>query len=51
MDYPFSYAIVMAADSGYFDLLKGLVRSLRSLPEGKEAKLCLLDLGLTEQDR
>jgi len=50
-DYPFSFAIVMAADSGYADLLKGLVASLRSLPEGKKAKLCLLDLGLAEKDR
>jgi len=50
-DYPFSFTIVMAADSGYAHLLKGLVQSLRALPEGKEAKLCLLDLGLNEEDR
>jgi hypothetical protein len=43
---PGSFAIVSAADSGYFALLRGLVLSCRDRPRGAEVPLCVLDLGL-----
>ena len=46
-----STTIVSASDAGYFDLLKGLVLSLRSRPEGRALALSVFDLGLTAPQR
>ena len=43
--------IVSAADAGYFDLLKGLVCSIRDKEEGKEIALSILDVGLDSDQR
>ena len=40
--------IVSAADAGYFDLLKGLVSSVRDKPEGRDFPISILDVGLDE---
>ncbi len=47
------FTIVTAADQGYFDLLNGLIASLRALPEAaaRTAPIAVLDLGLTEEQR
>ena len=39
--------IVSGADSGYFELLAGTVRSIRDKPEGAGFALGVLDAGLT----
>jgi len=43
--------IVSGADSGYFDLLQGCVRSIRDKPEGRAIALGILDVGLCESER
>ena len=43
--------IVSAADAGYFDLLKGLVCSIRDKDEGKYIALSILDVGLDSDHR
>ena len=43
--------IVSAADAGYFDLLKGLVSSIRDKREGRDIALSVLDLGLEDDHR
>jgi hypothetical protein len=43
--------VVSASDAGYFDLIKGLVTSLRSRPEGRALALSIFDLGLTPPQR
>jgi len=43
--------IVTGADSGYFELLSGLVRSIRDKPAGAEIGLGVLDVGLETQQR
>jgi len=44
-------AVVSAADSEFFDLLQGMVRSLRDRPQGRDLALYIFDLGLTEAER
>lgn len=44
-------AVVSAADAGFFDLLRGMVHSLRDQPEGRGVPLYVFDLGLTEAQR
>ncbi|MDA1324546.1 MAG: hypothetical protein O3C34_07355 [Proteobacteria bacterium] len=39
--------IVSAADSHYFDLLKGLISSIRRAPEGNDIAISILDVGLS----
>lgn len=46
-----STTIVSAADAAYFDLIKGLVSSLRARPEGRALALCIFDIGLTGPQR
>ena len=46
-----SIAIVSAADSGYFRLLKGLVLSLEAVRGRFPFDLCIFDLGLTSDQR
>ena len=48
---PNEMAIVRAADSKFFDLLQGLVRSIRDKPEGRGCPLCILDIGLEPWQR
>lgn len=43
--------IVSASDAGYFDLLKGLVLSIREKPQGAGTPLSILDVGLDEDQR
>jgi len=41
--------IVSAADSHYFDLLKGLISSIRQLDEGKHIAISILNVGLSAE--
>ena len=41
-----SATIVSASDAVYFDLLKGLVLSIREKPDGADIALSILDVGL-----
>jgi len=43
------FCIVSAADSGYFGLLQGLVLSCRDRPQGRDAHIRVLDLGLDRE--
>jgi hypothetical protein len=43
--------IVAACDRGYFDLLRGLVLSIRDKPEGRDAALGFIDVGLLPEQR
>lgn len=44
-------ALCTGADEGYFPLLAGCLRSIRDKPEGGSAALCVLDLGLSSEQR
>jgi predicted O-methyltransferase YrrM len=44
-------AVVSAADSEFFDLLQGMVRSLRDKPEGRDIPLHIIDVGLSDVQR
>ena len=43
--------IVSLADSNYFDLLKELIDSIRSFKESSQISICILDAGLTEEQK
>ena len=43
--------IVSLADANYFDLLNELVDSIKNFKQGKETAICILDAGLTEQQK
>jgi hypothetical protein len=43
--------IVSLADSNYFPLLNELIDSIRRFKEGKNIAICILDAGLTEQQK
>tara|TARA_Y100000590_G_scaffold419020_1_gene520389 strand:- start:93 stop:1004 length:912 start_codon:yes stop_codon:yes gene_type:complete len=43
--------IVSLADSNYFDLLNELVESIIKFPKGKEVDICILDAGLTNDQK
>ena len=43
--------IISLADSNYFELLNELVDSISSFEERKNVAICILDAGLTEQQR
>ena len=43
--------IVSLADSNYFELLNELVDSIKSFEESKDTAICILDAGLSEQQR
>jgi lipopolysaccharide biosynthesis glycosyltransferase len=54
MDKPMAQArriIISGADSGYFELLKGCIRSIRDKPAGRDIALGVLDVGLGEAER
>jgi hypothetical protein len=38
--------ILTASDAGYFELLRGMLRSLRDKPEGREVPIAVFDVGL-----
>ena len=44
-------AVISAADAKFFDLLQGMIRSLRDQPQGRDLPLYIFDLGLTEAQR
>jgi hypothetical protein len=44
-------AVVSAADAKFFDLLQGMVRSLRDKPQGRNVALYVFDIGLNEPQR
>lgn len=46
-----STTVVSAADAPYFDLIKGLVSSLRAEAEGRALGLSIFDIGLTAAQR
>ncbi len=43
--------IVSASDAAYFDLLKGLVLSIREKPQGADIAISILDVGLNSDQR
>ena len=43
--------IVSLADSNYFPLLNELIDSIRRFKEGKNVAICILDAGLTVQQK
>ncbi len=43
--------IISLADSNYFDLLKELIESIKSFKESKNTAICILDAGLTEDQK
>ena len=43
--------IVSLADSNYFDLLNELVDSVKSFEKSKDVAICILDAGLTDQQK
>jgi len=43
--------IVSLADSNYFELLNELIDSIKSFEKSKDTAICILDAGLTEQQR
>ena len=43
--------IVSLADSNYFELLNELVDSIKSFEKSKDVAICILDAGLTDQQR
>ena len=43
--------IVSLADSNYFDLLNELVDSILKFSESKEVDICILDAGLSDEQK
>jgi len=43
--------IVSLGDSNYFELLNELVDSIKSFEQSKDTAICILDAGLSEQQR
>ena len=46
-----SNAIVTLADSTYFELLQELIDSIKSHKENNDISICVLDAGLSEQQK
>ena len=44
-------AIVTLADSNYFELLEELVDSVKRFKESENTAICILDAGLTEEQK
>ena len=44
-------AIITLSDSNYFDMLNELIDSVRRFPESKNISICVLDAGLTENQK
>ena len=43
--------IVTLADSNYFEMLEELIDSIQRFPESKNVSICVLDAGLTEEQK
>jgi len=43
--------IVSLADANYFDLLNELVDSIKRFKQSKDVAICILDAGLTEEQK
>ena len=43
--------IVSLADSNYFELLNELIDSIKSFEKSKETAICILDAGLTKDQK
>ena len=43
--------IVSLADSNYFELLNELVDSIKSFEQSKDTAICILDAGLSDQQK
>ena len=43
--------IISLADSNYFELLNELVDSIKSFEESKNIAICILDAGLSEEQK
>ena len=43
--------IVSLADSNYFDLLIELIESIKQFKEASDVAICILDAGLTEDQK
>ena len=43
--------IISLADSNYFELLKELVDSVKRFKESENTAICILDAGLTEEQK
>ena len=43
--------IISLADSNYFELLEELVDSIKSFKESENTAICILDVGLTDQQK
>ena len=43
--------IVSLADSNYFELLNELINSIKSFKESSEISICILDAGLSENQK
>ena len=46
-----SNAIVTLADSNYFELLNELINSIKKHDNSKSTSICVLDAGLTDQQK
>ena len=44
-------AIISLADSNYFPLLDELINSIKSFKESNDVSICILDAGLTEEQK
>ena len=44
-------AIITLSDSNYFEMLNELIDSVRRFPESKNISICVLDAGLTENQK
>ena len=43
--------IISLADSNYFNLLEELIQSIKSFKESENTAICILDAGLTENQK
>ena len=48
MDESIRFSVVTAANAEYFDLLRGLVLSIRHKPDGMDVDIHIFDLGLSQ---
>ena len=44
-------AIISLADSNYFPLLEELIESIKSFKESNDIAICILDAGLTKEQK
>ena len=44
-------AIITLSDSNYFEMLNELIESIKRFPDSKNVSICVLDAGLTEEQK